>query len=97
MDDTGSKVRDGIVYISELDDSPTPAFHCHWESGDASGPFLVEQGPRYARAEDAIAWGRERADVVLIRVGPLPQKYYSAGTRLPPCEELPIWPPRPAE
>jgi hypothetical protein len=40
-------------------------------------------------AEEAIAWGRERAAVVLIRTGE--SDYYSAGEHNP--EQLPTWPP----
>jgi len=42
-------------------------------------------------AEEAIAWGRERCAVVLIRVGD--GDYYSAGELNPDPDELPQWPP----
>ena len=42
-------------------------------------------------AEDAIAWGRARCAVVLIRLGD--GDYYSAGELNPDPDELPEWPP----
>jgi hypothetical protein len=42
-------------------------------------------------AGEAIAWGRQRASVVLIRTGD--SDYYSAGERNPDPEEFPPWPP----
>lgn len=88
--------RDGIVYISEEApdegaSSRTPRFRGHWESVDPPG--LLEAGPGWETADSAIAWGRARADVVLIRIG-MPGTYYSAGEERPPREEhMPTWPP----
>lgn len=85
--------RDGIVYLAEdafddVTDPPAPAFYGHWELVDP--PTFLEQGPGWASAEEAIAWGRARADIVLIRIG-MPGTYYTAGNRRD--ESLPEWPP----
>lgn len=68
-------------------------FQAHWESEREGRPVLVEQGPEFDSAEEAITWGRRRAPIVLIRVGPPPQTYYSAGERDPAGEQLPRWVP----
>lgn len=54
--------------------------------------MLLEGGPGWPTAELAVAWGRERADVVLIRIG-VPGTYYSAGDSEPTDEQLPRWDP----
>ena len=52
---------------------------------------MLEDGPGWDEAEDAIRWGRERAPQVYIRVGgALPQTYYSAGEVN--ASEFPPWP-----
>jgi hypothetical protein len=74
--------RPGVVYI----DPEEP----QGNSGLYGGPGVtatweVEQGgPKYVEAvfrtfEDAIAWGRERSPLVLVRLGPTEDTYYSAG------------------
>lgn len=88
-------IRKGIVYIAEDGDKErlprSPRFHGHWESVEP--PALLESGPGWANVELAIVWGRERADVVLVRLG-VPGTYYSAGDRQPQQgEPLPEWPP----
>jgi hypothetical protein len=85
-----SDPRKGVVYISqELDDAMRPVdwFNLHWENPHVRPPTFYEEGPRFSTAEEAIQWGRERARVVLIRVGPLPQVYYSAGDDPPESVE----------
>jgi hypothetical protein len=82
------------VFIAEdLDDGPeigylSGLFSAHWESD--SEPFEFEEGPEGVGAEEAITWGRSRADVVLIRVGE--GGYVSAGSQQPADEILPEWP-----
>ena len=92
--------RRGIVYVAEeLRDFavPGPTRFCgHWESGNPADGVL-EQGPGWDDIEDAIAWGRERAPVVLLRVGETePQVHYSAGEEdpsgIPPSGGLQRWP-----
>lgn len=78
----------GTVFIAELLDPEeqftlTGLFAGHLEGDDdLAGEF--EDLP----ADEAIAWGRERAGVVLIRTGD--SDYYSAGVDNP--EQLPEWP-----
>jgi hypothetical protein len=82
----------GIVFISENPDLE-PRFRAHWETErDGKGVFL-EDSPGFDRAEDAVAWGRSRSPFVLIRLGPIPQQYCSAGERQPPDLQLPEWRP----
>lgn len=71
--------RLGVVYIAiEL---PTGAdgsrFIGYWDRADP--PELLEQGPGWDDVEEAIAWGRERAPRVLVRVGNDESSIYSAG------------------
>ncbi len=78
----------GIVYVvEELDDDMytcTGRWSAHWQDRDE-----VERGPDGLTARGAIAWGRARADVVLVSpVDTVVQ--YSAGIRHPP--ENPLWP-----
>jgi hypothetical protein len=74
--------RSGTVYISEDMDSSfwTGRFTAYWEH---------EDGPRSVSLAEALAWGRARADVVLVRPGD--EGYHSAGARR--VEEFPVWPP----
>jgi hypothetical protein len=80
--------RHGIVYLSE-DPEEDPPFGGYWDNGDP--PDMLEQGPGWMTAPEAVAWGRERAHVVLIRLWP--DRYFSAGDRHE--EDLPIWPDEP--
>jgi hypothetical protein len=76
-------------------DPRTAAFFVSWQD-DA----LLEDDLRVS-AESAIAWGRERADFVLIRLGHGAGTYFSAGVRDPPVDDespepqwpAPRWPP----
>jgi hypothetical protein len=77
--------RPGIVLIAEDpegDDSYSWSgrFSVRWESADGES-FM--RGPDGVSAEEAIRWGREHADVVLIRPGDS-DAYYSAGMEPPP-------------
>ncbi len=60
-------------------------FSAHWEGQGRA----FEDGPRRVSAQEAIDWGLQRAEVVLIRPGE--EGYYSAGDRHPGGE--PLWPP----
>jgi hypothetical protein len=88
--------RAGVVYIAEIvPDNPDPhgaRFRGHWERQDS--PRMIEKGPEWPSADLAIAWGRERCDVVLIRIGE-PGIYYSAGDIDPLGTPLPRWPAMP--
>jgi hypothetical protein len=80
--------RHGIVYLAE-DDGADPRFGGYWDNGVP--PAMLEQGPGWTNAASAVAWGRERAPVVLIRLGH--DRSFSAGDRQPLGEHLPEWTP----
>ena len=53
-------------------------------------PEQLENGAWWS-AEDAVAWGRSHAEIVVIRIGD-PPKFYSAGAREPEASPpLPRW------
>jgi hypothetical protein len=85
-------MRPGRVFVGENFDDQDPAnmwpgrWSAHWESDD---PKLWTQGPQGVSAQDAIAWGREQADVVLIRPGDT-DVHYSAGSVEE--QDCPRWP-----
>jgi hypothetical protein len=66
---------------------------CHWEGEREGRPVLLERAPSELTLEEAIAWGRERAPVVLVRLGG--REYFSAGAEDPVDQDLPRWPPSP--
>jgi hypothetical protein len=73
----------GTVHIAELGDENdggrlTGLFIAHWESDE--GHALIE-GPDGVSVDDAIAWGRERSDAVIVQVGYGYDGFYSAGDR----------------
>ena len=70
----------GIVFIAE-DPDLEPRFRAHWETERDGKGVLLEDSPGFDRAEDAVAWRRSRSPFVLIRLGPIPQQYNSAGER----------------
>jgi hypothetical protein len=76
----------GVVYLAE-DPEADPPFSGYWENGQP--PALLEDGPGWVSAAEAVEWGRERALVVLIRLWP--GRYMSAGVRAPDGEVLPAW------
>lgn len=91
----------GIVYVAELIDANDPGrltarFAAHWEllSGEA-----WRVGPEGVTVEEALAWARRNADIVLIRLGG-DDRFYSAGNeRQSDLEQWPeegmVIPPRP--
>jgi hypothetical protein len=71
----------------------TALFSASWQT-----PEQVLEDVDIVGAEAAIAWGQERADVVLIRLGHRGDTYFSAGSihkeyLADPDEPMPIWPP----
>jgi hypothetical protein len=85
-------VAEGVVWISEDEDTYEPeggmllgTFSGHLDAG-GSAPADEFEG---LTAEEAIAWGRARADRVYIRLGR--SGSYSAGARK--SREFPAWPP----
>lgn len=94
----------GTVYIApsafdvptgRMVDPETSLFWVSWQ--DETADDVVESRDDIVGAEAAIAWGRERADVVVIRLGHRGDTYFSAGDI--PDPSMPPWPPRtpPAE
>src|SRR4051812_20764045 len=91
-------MKPGIVFIGEdVDDEDiyvlTGRFTAHWESDDGRQHL---DGPQGVSAAEAIAWGREHADVVLIRLADS-DVHHSAGVRQPAPtpednEDCPVWP-----
>jgi hypothetical protein len=77
----------GIVYLAE-DPDANPPFTGYWDNGEP--PAMLEAGPGWTVAEDAVHWGRERASVVLIRLWP--GEHRSAGSQQPEGELLETWP-----
>jgi hypothetical protein len=88
--------REGTVFIAEDVDAEDPylltgRFSAHWEGDEVPG---FRAGPEGVSAEEAIAWGRLQADVVLIRLADS-DVHHSAGSRRPPPEpgdDFPVWP-----
>jgi hypothetical protein len=88
----------GTVFIGEdvlADDVYllTGRFSAHWEASEGREHRF---GPEGVPVEEAIAWGRTQAAVVLVRLGE-DVFHYSAGSRQPSPvaaddEDFPIWP-----
>jgi hypothetical protein len=102
--------RRGTIYIAPVAsylpsgwmvDPEVSTFSVSWQDWDEDTQTgeLLEHGGEIAGAEAAIAWGRERSDQVLIRLGHTEATYFSAGhvhltDQLDgPGRALPIWPP----
>jgi hypothetical protein len=51
----------------------------HWEVEDDTRPEHLFEDADFDNVEDAIAWARERAPEVLVRLGPTEDDIYSAG------------------
>lgn len=85
-------MKPGRVFVGEDFDDQAPAsmwpgrWSAHWESED---PKLWTQGPQRVSAQDTIAWGREHADIVLIRPGDTDIHYSAGDLEEPYC---PRWP-----
>ncbi len=94
----GTMERFGIVYIAPAPDPDTHTFSGYWDRSDP--PEILEQGPGWDDVEEAIAWGRERAPRVMVRLGQDETSIYSAGeiqlTRFSDGtgETYPEWQPR---
>ena len=58
--------------------------------------FVEGEEREFDAVEDAVAWSRERAPFVLVRLGPSDQEMYSAGEARAyrgPRDPFPDWPP----
>jgi hypothetical protein len=88
----------GTVFVSEDIDADnayllTGRFSAHWEAWE--GPEHRD-GPEGVPVEEALAWGRGHAELVLVLLGDA-DDHYSAGTQQPPPVEgddadFPVWP-----
>lgn len=86
-----SAKRHGTVFIAEdIHARRSPWFFGYWEAEPDRPPALLEDMPDTADLDEAISWGRARAEVVLVRV--VARDYFSAGDREPRAS-LPRWPP----
>lgn len=83
--------RDGTVWIAEDIDPEDPMLLTGRFSGYLDRDDRAEEEFDDLTADDAIAWGRARADVVLIRAGDT--DYFCAGEINPDPEEVGLWPP----
>lgn len=99
MSRTGKEPR-RIVYVAEhvaslrLEGQPRYFGHCEIYGSEGMG---IEEGPGWEDLDEALAWARARATIVILRVGPEEQTTYSAGAKDPEDEDLPRWPDRPVE
>lgn len=83
-----------MVFVAEEVDEDdfdmcTGLWSAHWEDGGEH-----RQGPQRVSAQEAITWGRDQADVVLVRPADS-ELHYSAGAHRPEPEEslgFPPWP-----
>jgi hypothetical protein len=74
--------------------SPDRSFHAHVESYKDDH---YEEGGEFENAEAAIRWGRERANIVMIRLGGTHDTFFSAGEEHAENEDgtpFPPWPPQ---
>jgi hypothetical protein len=79
--------REGPVPEGRLVDPTATLFWASWQHDEEGALGDAE----IRGAEAAIAWGRERAKVVLIRLGSDENTYFSAGDE--PRPDIPPWPP----
>lgn len=66
--------REGTVYIAWLPE--TGFYTSYWDALRDGDPARLEQGPDTDDEVAVIAWARERADRVLIRLRTNPDRYY---------------------
>jgi hypothetical protein len=89
--------RHGQVFIATRLDGGFGAYWDNEEPDKGEPPAMLEEALPFADAEDAIAWGRERAYRVLVRLGDDSTALYSAGAERLTWEDgrpIPEWPPQ---
>jgi hypothetical protein len=87
----GSSLVERFVFIDRFSDDdleadvppPWPRFN-RWPSDPPGWSAMYESGgsaecAAFDDVADAIAWGRERCDLVIVRLGTVPETWYSAG------------------
>ena len=77
--------RPGLVFIDP--EGPEGSLGLHGGPGVIATWEVEYDGPKYVEAgfrtfEDAIAWGRQRSPLILVRLGPTEDTYYSAGEKV---------------
>lgn len=76
-----------VVYLverlSEFENDTQFYGHCEIDHG---GVMTKIDGPGWDNPEEAVAWGRAHASIVIFRIGPTPQQHYSAGSEFPTTE-----------
>ena len=85
----------GVVWIAPLDPVPSglmadPVKSVFWVSWQHDEEGLLGDA-EILGAEEAIAWGRQRAERIRIRLGHTDDTYFSAGEKS--AAGLPRWPP----
>lgn len=85
--------RHGRVWIAEVENGPGESciFTAYWEADEPEEAELLGESPDFPDANKALAWGRARAEIVMIRLRD--SDYYSAGDRAPAHKpDMPRWP-----
>jgi hypothetical protein len=87
--------RRGAIWIAPEGPVPhgslvDPASACFWVSWQHETEGLLGDVD-IVGADAAIAWGRQRSEVVRIRLGDFENTYFSAGDEH--VDDLPLWPP----
>lgn len=80
----------GAVWIAcseEIDGVPT-RYEGHWEAAPEARPALLERGPGWKTADEAVAWGRERTGRVYIRLRELGGTWWAGEGVAPDSSEL---------
>jgi hypothetical protein len=86
---TSLRGRAWISQTTDLDQLPSD-FVGYWETDD-DDPRVLEDGLRWSSLEEALAWARERAPVIMIRLATT--DYFSAGRDQPRWRpDAPRWP-----
>jgi len=72
-----------------------PATALFWASWQDENESATLEDVELVGAEAAVAWGRERSEIVSIRLGNRGDTYFSAGVRQPEGDDEPdpVWPP----
>ena len=74
-----------------LSDPTLSRFHVSWQDWQDHTGTDQYDGDEIDGAENAIAWGRARSEIVLIRLAHTEESYFSAGETKDPA--YPSWPP----
>jgi hypothetical protein len=94
-------VADHVVFVIEESDEDDPSIWTGLFSANCQGSACeplyrpgkrMFLGPQRVPVEEAIAWGREHADIVWVRAIDS-RHYYSAGTQTAPGDDVVLWPP----